>query len=79
MSIIGYLLDRHKWRKPGLENGSNKIERLSGLADIIWQHSSPGPNDMIFIVSNSGRNIAIVEMALTAQKKEGFLLPLSPH
>ena len=56
---------------------SSKMERLSGLADIIWENTPPGPKDMIFIVSNSGRNAAIVEMALKAQKEGVFCVAIT--
>ena len=50
---------------------SSRMEKLPGLADVIWQSTPPGPKDMLFIVSNSGRNGAVVEMALKA-KEEGI-------
>lgn len=56
---------------------SSKMERLTGLADIIWENSPPGSNDMILIVSNSGRNAAIVEMALRAQKEGVFCVAIT--
>lgn len=56
---------------------SSKMERLSGLADIIWENTPPNSNDMIFIVSNSGRNAAIVEMALRAQKESVFTVAIT--
>ena len=56
---------------------SSKMERLSGLADIIWECTPPQPKDMLFIVSNSGRNAAIVEMALRAKKEGVFTVAIT--
>ena len=56
---------------------SSKMEQLPGLADIIWECTPPGPKDMLFIVSNSGRNAAVVEMALRAKKEGVFTVAIT--
>jgi len=51
---------------------SGKIERLSGLADIIYENYDINPKtDMMIITSNSGRNGVPIEMAMRC-KKEGL-------
>src|SRR5690554_6816909 len=35
---------------------SSKMERLNGLAKIIWEEQKVGKNDILMIISNSGRN-----------------------
>lgn len=49
---------------------SSKLEKLEGLADIIWDEYNIEKEDIIIIISNSGRNALPIEMALRA-KKEG--------
>ena len=56
---------------------SSRMEKLPGLADVIWQSTPPGPQDMLFIVSNSGRNAAIVEMALKAKEEGVFSVAIT--
>lgn len=56
---------------------SSRMEQLSGLANIIWQSTPPGPSDMLFIVSNSGRNAAIVEMELKAREEDVFTVAIT--
>ena len=56
---------------------SSRMEKLPGLADVIWQSTPPGPKDMLFIVSNSGRNAAIVEMALKAKEEGVFSVAIT--
>nr|WP_315300104.1 SIS domain-containing protein [Raoultella terrigena] len=56
---------------------SSKMEQLPGLADIIWESTPPTQKDMIFIVSNSGRNAAIVEMVLRAKKEGVFTVAIT--
>lgn len=56
---------------------SSRMEKLPGLADVIWQSTPPGPQDMLFIVSNSGRNAAVVEMALKAREEGVFSVAIT--
>lgn len=56
---------------------SSRMEKLPGLADAIWQSSPPGTDDMLFIVSNSGRNAAVVEMALKAKEEGVFTVAIT--
>ena len=51
---------------------SGSVERLPGLADIIFDQYGVQKGDMMFINSNSGRNALPVEMALRCQKEGIF-------
>ena len=56
-------------------NGAQRscaLEKLSGLADIIYDNTKIESGDIMIISSNSGRNAAPVEMAMRC-KKEGIL------
>ena len=50
---------------------SGAVERLEGLADIIYDNYRIEKGDIIIISSNSGRNALPIEMAMRA-KKEGI-------
>jgi uncharacterized phosphosugar-binding protein len=52
---------------------SSKLEKLEGLAGIIWEEYEIKKDDVMLIVSNSGRNSVPIEMALRA-KEEGLYL-----
>lgn len=56
---------------------SGNIERLSGLAEIIWNDYEIKSGDIMFIVSNSGRNAVPVEMAMIAKEKGIYLIALT--
>ena len=49
------------------------MKGLSGLAEIIWEEYRIDKEDIMMIISNSGRNSVPVEMAIKA-KKEGLTL-----
>ncbi len=52
---------------------SSKLEKLEGLAEIIWDEHKICKDDIMLIISNSGRNSVPIEMALKA-KEEGLYL-----
>ena len=50
---------------------STQIERLTGYASVLFEHYDMKKDDVIVIISNSGRNGVCVDMAELA-KKEGL-------
>lgn len=48
---------------------SGALEKLPGLADIIYDSYKINPGDIMIITSNSGRNAAPIEMAMRCQKE----------
>ncbi|HRK02453.1 MAG TPA: SIS domain-containing protein [Oligoflexia bacterium] len=49
---------------------SGPLERLSGIAAILFKKAAPTSKDILFIASNSGVNAAAIEMALEAKKNK---------
>ncbi|MFD1541828.1 sugar isomerase domain-containing protein [Nonomuraea guangzhouensis] len=54
-----------------------KIEREPGLALRIWELADIGPNDVFVIISNSGGNATIVEMARLASERGHPLIAIT--
>ncbi|MDI6617856.1 MAG: SIS domain-containing protein [Clostridiales bacterium] len=48
---------------------STLIERMDGLGEILLDESGASKGDALFLISNSGRNNAVIEMALKARDK----------
>ncbi|MFW6380973.1 MAG: sugar isomerase domain-containing protein [Bacillota bacterium] len=48
---------------------TGKLERLEGLAEILWEEQKVDQDDLLVIISNSGRNSVPVETAMLARDK----------
>lgn len=53
------------------------VEKLSGLADIIFDNYKIEKGDIMIITSNSGRNAVPVEMAMRCQKEGIYVVALT--
>jgi uncharacterized phosphosugar-binding protein len=53
------------------------LERTPGLADMILDRYDPLPQEMLFVVSNSGVNQLPVEMAICGRRRELIVVGLS--
>lgn len=70
LANINAMLDPTITTAAGAEKGSY-MEKVDGLADIIYDQYTIDANDVMVIISNSGRNSVPVQMAMRA-KKEGL-------
>lgn len=53
------------------------LERTPGLADMILDRYDPEPQEMLFVVSNSGVNQLPVEMAIRGHERKLFVVGIS--
>ncbi len=56
---------------------SAEIERISGLAEIIWNGHHIHASDLMIVISNSGRNAMPIEMAMKAKTEGLFTIGIS--
>ena len=56
---------------------SGAVEKLTGIADIIFDNYKIEKDDMMIISSNSGRNVLPIEMAMRCQKEGVFVVALT--
>lgn len=76
LANVQAMLDVDTLTSSGARRGG-AIERLSGLAEIIWNDYEIEAGDVMLIVSNSGRNAVPVEMAMQAAKEDIYTIALT--
>lgn len=65
---INAILDSTVLTSDGALRGS-AMEKLEGLAEVLWHDQNISPNDLIVVISNSGRNALPIEFAQLAKEK----------
>ncbi|MCF0108990.1 MAG: sugar isomerase domain-containing protein [Erysipelotrichaceae bacterium] len=53
------------------------MEKVSGVADVVYDSYNIQPGDIILITSNSGRNAMPIEMAMRARKEGVYTVALT--
>ena len=56
---------------------SSGYERLEGLGNLVVSNAAPGKDDVLFIISNSGRNCAVIDAALEAKKRGAVTIAIT--
>ena len=56
---------------------SSALERLPELGSTVVAESGVGEKDVLFLISNSGRNCAVIDAALEAKKKGAITVAIT--
>lgn len=56
---------------------SSGYERLEGLGNLVVSHTSLRKGDVLFIISNSGRNCAVIDAAMEAKKRGAITVAIT--
>lgn len=56
---------------------SSSYERIQGLGNMVISHTDLGEGDVLFLISNSGRNCAIIDAALEAKKRGAITVAIT--
>lgn len=73
---VNALLDPDTLTSNGAQR-SSALEKLPGLADIIYDSYKIEKGDIMIVSSNSGRNAAPIEMAMRCQKEGVFCIAVT--
>lgn len=76
LANVNAMLDQDVLTSNGARR-SGAVEKLSGLADIIYDQYKIDKEDIMVIVSNSGRNAMPIEMAMRAKKEGVYTIALT--
>ena len=63
-----------------LHEGASKssgYERLEGLGNVVVANTSLNKGDVLFIISNSGRNCAVIDAAMEAKKRGAITVAIT--
>jgi uncharacterized phosphosugar-binding protein len=56
---------------------SSDYERIEGLGNVVVSHTPLGKGDVLFLISNSGRNCPIIDAALEAKKRGAITVAIT--
>lgn len=56
---------------------SSSYERIEGLGDVVISHSGVTGKDLLFLISNSGRNCAVIDAALEGKRRGAVTVALT--
>ena len=56
---------------------SSSYERVEGLGNVVISHTAIEEGDVLFLISNSGRNCAVIDAALEAKKRGAITVAIT--
>lgn len=77
LANVNALLDPDTLTSFGAIIRSSQLERLPGIADIIYENYTIEAGDIMIITSNSGRNSLPIEMAMRCKKEDVYVIALT--
>ena len=77
LANVNALLDPDTLTSFGALVRSSQMERLPGIADIIYDNYTIESGDIMIITSNSGRNSLPIEMAMRCKKEGVYVIALT--
>lgn len=68
LANVNAMLDSTVLSVEGARRGA-AVERVPGLAQVVWDTYEVAPHDLMILISNSGRNAMPIEMAMLAKQQ----------